>query len=53
MRAEQVSQSIRKLASRVPQIASLFGIVVFAVFTLVGTLVVGSWHGNARDKSQD
>ena len=34
-------------------LASLFGIVVFAVFTLVGTLVVGSWHGNARDKSQD
>jgi NitT/TauT family transport system permease protein len=28
-------------------LASLFGVVVFAVFTLVARLAVGSWHASA------
>lgn len=29
-------------------LASLFGVVVFTVFTIGGKFVVGSWHGNTR-----
>ncbi|WP_425838700.1 ABC transporter permease [Streptomyces fractus] len=31
-------------------LASLFGVVVFAVFTLAGRLAVGSWHASAGDR---
>ncbi|MFJ2240343.1 ABC transporter permease [Streptomyces sp. NPDC087859] len=31
-------------------LASLFGVAVFAVFTLLGRMLVGSWHASAADE---
>jgi NitT/TauT family transport system permease protein len=34
-------------------LSCLFGVVVFTAFTVIGQLVVGRWHGNARGTVRD
>lgn len=34
-------------------LASLFGVAVFAMFTLIGKAAVGRWYGNARGGARD